>query len=808
MRDDLRRSVDTGPSDDTVAPPRRRPAWVRHAVRPHTMFGLVTPPILLGVLSAAGGLSGAGWVAGLAAGWGATALLARARSRHGEPAMSPADWVTLTRLMLCAGVAGLVADSFARSRPLTALVALAAVALPLDAVDGQVARRTGTASKLGASFDAEVDAFLILLLSVEVSRLYGSWVLLIGAAHYAFLAAGLVLPWLAAPLPRRTFPRVVAAVQGIVLIVAASGVVSRPAGMIAVGVALALLVCSFGQSVHWLYRAGATPRTRRVVRRTVAIGAVVIVWFVLVAPAQLNEIALSDLIRIPIEGLVLVGLGLIVPARARRVVAAVAGAVFGLIVIVKALDIGWNLELGRPFNPVLDWANFTPAFQVVSSSLGTFAAVLLAAGLVAVLALIVGLAIASTVHISAVTARHRRRSAQTVLALGVVWVLCAAFSFQIQPGLPVASASTASVAASQVILAERAEADKARFATALHSPDPYAAIPGSDLFSRLRGKDVIVIFVEAYGRVAVEGVPYSAPIDAMLRQGTKTLAKDGYSSRSAFVDAPGFGGLSYLAHSTFQSGLWVDNQDLYQELLRTQRFTLSDAFKKAGWHTVSDDPQNLADWPPGKSFFHYDQVFSRANVGYKGPRPSYPTIPDQYTLHKFQQLELQPGHKPVFAEIDLVSSHNPWTPLPSMVPWNKLGNGTIYDDQPSMNEKADVPLIKGFVPNGISPDKASTVQKLYARSIRYSLESIISWITQLHDPNLALVMLGDEQPARVVSGPKANHDVVISVIAHPDVIRNISSWKWQPGLLPKPNAPVIRMDAFRNQFINTFSSRR
>src|SRR5205823_7966011 len=109
---------------------------------------------------------------------------------------------TLARAMLVAVVAALVAASFVRTVPATMLVSFAAVALMLDAVDGWVARRTAVA-RLGANFDAEVDAFLILVLSVYVARSAGAWVLLIGGARYAFLAAGWVLPWMREPPPAR-----------------------------------------------------------------------------------------------------------------------------------------------------------------------------------------------------------------------------------------------------------------------------------------------------------------------------------------------------------------------------------------------------------------------------------------------------------------------------------------------------------------------------------------------------------------------------------------------------------------------------
>ena len=109
----------------------------------------------------------------------ATAL-ARGLARGGER-LGPASWVTLARATLAVGVAALAADSFTHDTPVALLVTLAAVALALDAVDGWVARRTGTATALGARFDGEVDAFLILALSVYVAPAYGAWVLAIGA---------------------------------------------------------------------------------------------------------------------------------------------------------------------------------------------------------------------------------------------------------------------------------------------------------------------------------------------------------------------------------------------------------------------------------------------------------------------------------------------------------------------------------------------------------------------------------------------------------------------------------------------------
>ena len=775
----------TTPADEDA-----RPTILRTSI-----LGMLATAALLGVVSATAGLAVAGWIAGLASGSAAAALLAVARARSDQPSIHPADWITLTRAILAAGVAGLVADSFSRPVSITALVTLSIIALVLDAVDGQVARRTGTATPLGARLDGEVDAFLILLLSIAVSQDYGGWVLLIGAARYALLLAGWLIPWLAAPLPPRYWRKVVAAVQGIVLTVAASGVPGRLAGMIAVAAALLLLAESFGRDVIWLYRAGVSPRTRRAVLLPITVLSVVLVWGVLVAPDRFFQLTPAAFVRIPVEGLALVAVALVLPAWPRRIVAAVAGILFGLLTLIKIFDMGFYAELERAFNPVFDWGNISPAVDVVRDAIGTRSTDIAFVALFLVLILIIGAITASAIRITTVAARHRRATVRALAALTAVWALCAGLSLQLVPGFPVASTSAAGLVVAQVRATQAALREQHRFEQVLRGSDPEASIPASDLLTGLRGKDVIIAFVESYGQVAVQGTSFSPAVDAFLRRRTASLARAGWSTRSAWVTSPGFGGISQLSHSTLQSGLWVDSTQLYAELVRSRRFTLPDAFSKAGWRTVSDAPSDDDSWPPGTSFYHFDKLYHRSNVGYHGPKFSYATMPDQYTLAAFQRLELAPGHKPVMAEIDLVSSHSPWAPLPTMVPWNKVGNGSIFGPMPARSES----------PTTVWRND-STVRQFFGRSIQYSLGALTSWVTELNDPNLVLILLGDEQPSSPISGNWANHVVPISIVARdPSVFRQIASWHWQDGLLPGPKAPLERMDAFRNQLLGAFS---
>lgn len=225
--------------------------------------GVVTQVVLLAVLWADAGLSPVGCLAGVACAVILSAVLTRSMRRSGIHSLGPAGLVTLARAELAGGVTAMVTTGLTGGDvPVASLVALAAFALILDGVDGYVARRTGTVSELGARFDMETDAFLILVLSVHVAGSTGAWVLAIGAMRYVFVAAAWVAPWLRAPLRPSFARKSVAALQGIILVIVSAGVAPPPVATGLAGLALASLVWSFGRDVRWLWRSRDTGRSR------------------------------------------------------------------------------------------------------------------------------------------------------------------------------------------------------------------------------------------------------------------------------------------------------------------------------------------------------------------------------------------------------------------------------------------------------------------------------------------------------------------------------------------------------------------
>jgi phosphatidylglycerophosphate synthase len=238
------------------------------------IVGLAAHLILLAALAATAGLSAAGWLAGTAYAVVLTVVLGAGLRRTGMRALGPANAVTLGRATLVGGVTALVVTSFTAAVPLPLLVTLVGAALALDGVDGQVARRTNSTTKLGARFDMEVDAFLILVLSVFVAGTFGWWTIAMGAFRYAFVAASWAWPWLNAPLPPKFSRKVVAAVQGVVLVVATANLLPEPVAFLVVAAALASLTWSFGRDVQWLgteesRRRLAEARARVAARHTV-----------------------------------------------------------------------------------------------------------------------------------------------------------------------------------------------------------------------------------------------------------------------------------------------------------------------------------------------------------------------------------------------------------------------------------------------------------------------------------------------------------------------------------------------------------
>jgi len=523
--------------------------------------------------------------------------------------------------------------------------------------------------------------------------------------------------------------------------------------------------------------------------------AVLLVLVALLVPGRLAQVGVGAFLRLPAEAIVGLAVLLLLPVRARRVLAPVLGLVLAVLLILRILDIGFLTVLDRTFNVVVDWKQLGDALNVLRDSWGeagttaaTVGAVALAVALMVLLPLAVG-------RLTRLAAGHRPVALRVLAVLAPVWLVCALLGVQTGPGLPVASANAAGMLADRSVQIVSSVRDRYVFADEI-AVDAYRDTPGDQLLTALRGKDVLFTFIESYGRSALENPEYAPQIGALLDQGTQRLAAAGYTARTGYLTSSTSGGNSWLAHAALMAGVWTNDQQRYNQVVATDRLTLNKAFGKAGWRTVGVMPGITKDWPEGR-FFGYQHLYDKPTLDYHGPNFGWGPIPDQFTMKRLHDGELAaPDHPPVMAEIALVSSHWPWAPLPRTVGWDELGDGSIFNPQ----------IAEGLTYDEVWADE-SRVRTEYRRSLEYTLETLVSYVETYGDDDTVMVVLGDHQPAPNVTGEGASRDVPITILARdPAVLDRIADWGWNEGLAPAPDSPVWRMDEFRDRFLTAYGS--
>ncbi|REE60587.1 phosphoglycerol transferase MdoB-like AlkP superfamily enzyme [Streptomyces sp. 3212.3] len=500
-------------------------------------------------------------------------------------------------------------------------------------------------------------------------------------------------------------------------------------------------------------------------------------------------------LRIPVEALIGAVVLTALPRRPRLILAWLGGIVLGALTLLSLLDIGFYQYLGRGFNVILDWSLLADAYAYLEDTLGGTGALGALAAVIVLALFIPAVSALSVVRVSNVMARHRAATTRTVLVLSMVWMTFTALGLQVS-GMQLASDHIVTLLQARAKNVRTTLHDEREF-TRTAQADKFGNTPASQLVPDLRGKDMIFTFIESYGRSAVED-PIMAPgVDKTLDASTKALDRAGFHAKSGWLTSATYGGSSWLGHSTFMSGLWVDNQQRYRTVTASDHLTLTEAFKKTGaWDTVGIMPGVQKGWPEAK-WYGLDKVRNAFQLGYRGPKFSWSTMPDQFTLEQFQKLEhSKKRDKPLASFVILTSSHQPWAPIPKMVDWDQLGDGSIFD----AIEKA------GTKPADVIANSTRSKEG-YGESVQYSVTALTQWLERYGNDNTVLVFLGDHQPISRVSGNNASRDVPCSIVAKdPKVLDKIADWGWTDGLRPAHDAPVWKMSSFRDRFLTAYGS--
>ncbi|GAB7108255.1 hypothetical protein JCM4814A_65690 [Streptomyces phaeofaciens JCM 4814] len=540
---------------------------------------------------------------------------------------------------------------------------------------------------------------------------------------------------------------------------------------------------------------GRHPRAARVLWWTVTVLSLVFVLGALLLPNRMAALQLNRFVRIPGEAIIGAAVLLALPRRPRVALAALGGTVLGALTVLNLLDMGFLEYLGRDFNLVLDWGLLDDAQSYVADSMGGTVAAAAAIGVVLLVVLVVALMALATVRLSNILVRDTRRATRGTLIAGTAWITCSVIGLQ-YAGIPVASDRVANRLTSEARQVRETLRDEAAFAKIARS-DTFGDTPPAELVPDLRGKDMVFAFIESYGRSAVEDPIIAPGVDSTLDTRTEALAKAGFHAKSGWLTSATYGGSSWLGHSTTLSGLWVDNQQRYRTVMASDHLSLTKAFQKTGaWDTVGVMPGVQKAWPEAE-FYGLDKVYNAFQLGYQGPKFSWSTMPDQYALEAFQKrVHGKQRDKPLMSEIILTSSHQPWAPIPTMVGWDEVGDGSVFQGIQEAGKKA----------SDIIADSTKSKEE-YGKSVQYSVTALTEWLERYGSEDTVLVFLGDHQPISRVSGQNASRDVPISIVAKdPKVLDKIAGWNWTDGLKPAHNAPVWKMSSFRDRFLTAYGS--
>jgi len=409
------------------------------------------------------------------------------------------------------------------------------------------------------------------------------------------------------------------------------------------------------------------------------------------------------------EAFIIAPLMLVLPVgQARRF----AGVGFvSWIMLATAVNLGTaatHMAFARPLNLYLDVPLLRSIYHLLVGNVGQFLAV---CAMLAGAAVLLGIAL-GLVRLLLPPVTYSIKRLPGVAALTLLVIATIGTALELNGVRLVDSARLPMVNSTRFQWQQMADTHAARLAFTVQleaAPLESQRLPGLD------GHNVLLTFIESYGVSALDNPRYADVLLPTLADMQQRLEERELHVVSGLLESPIRGGQSWLAHATALSGRWIDNQLWYQLMLDSDHSTLIDDFSATGQRTLAVMPAISMAWPEGEAY-GFDQIVAAKDIDYAGPALNWVTMPDQYTLTAFERLARPSAAvpaKPVMAEMALVSSHAPWTPVPKLIDWADVGDGTIFNEQA---ESGDSPSVVWSDPQ--------RVRRQYIQTIDYSLQTL------------------------------------------------------------------------------------
>jgi len=515
-------------------------------------------------------------------------------------------------------------------------------------------------------------------------------------------------------------------------------------------------------------------------RLLVALLTLAVLLGILLFPGHPERFTAGHFARLPLEWPFVVLLLLMLSGPALKLLRFILVALLGLALLLRMADIGSYIAFDRRFSPLVEWHLLGDGWNLASQQIGR-----LEAGFFIATAtiLLIGLAIGLFAGLGAVGRLSGKPKllvggfALAALATGTLalWFQDSDSEMQlVQAGfLPELIDRSKDM--------QRSIVDQQAFIAEL-GVDPLSASE-PPTFAALTDLDVAFVFVESYGRSYLTDEDLGPPAKKRLAKIQNQINEAGLHVRSGWMTSSVRGGRSWLTHASFASGLEINNQARHDRLVASDRMSLYGLFAQAGWHSVGIVPAIREAWPEG-AWYRFDTTYDFQAMNYKGEPFGWVTMPDQYTLSAFEHNIRQTSQRPVMAEIALISSHVPWTPLPRLVPWESVGDGSVFDGSHRFGEP-------------MKWNDRTHVREMYAKSLDYSLATLGEYLSR-HGRGALFVIHGDHQPASIIAGWGKTADVPIHIVSeNPALLDRLPTDVFTSGMLPNPTSRSLPMWSMR-----------
>jgi hypothetical protein len=270
------------------------------------------------------------------------------------------------------------------------------------------------------------------------------------------------------------------------------------------------------------------------------------------------------------------------------------------------------------------------------------------------------------------------------------------------------------------------------------------------------------------------------------------LDQHGFMAVSSYLVSPTYGGSSWLAHDTLESGLRVANDLEDKVLLHSCLPPLASYFSASGYRTVSVMPGSRFAFPEG-AYFGYKQVYYARHFNYRGPTFGWAPMPDQFVLDWVRHREFTKRQRPLFVRYVLISSHAPFNIQPPLLTdWDLIGDGSIYKDRPPV-----------YFP--IYWPDLTNAGDAYLRSLDYDFTILGGYLARYVTADALIIIIGDHQPNLQLTDVGEPWSVPVHIISrNPHLLDPFRKRGYTPGLTPAQPLPHAGMETFLQQFLQDF----